>query len=388
MVLLTVDFDGFFSFVPMDWHVVDLSGTFEVTSDISHYTKAKFLSEIGRTEAIQVRCTSKGIVRERERWEMPAETTVIVCTADAICPASATGFEVFFPAEKFAIFASSLPVTLRMDSSLKDDHTMMERSQDAEWFCRQVIDKPESLHNFLLAFGPRRLPAAHGLTNAYSFLTNGRLTKQQLLHCDESPSKATFVDDLKENIRNGEKMQFRVQLQTLTEAEAEFLDWDPLDQTKVWLRSFCPLMPFGLLTLHSIIDHGAANLYAENECAPGIEPILNPLQYPLLVCQSEQAINPAWYDIIGVEDNSLLPKVGCRRLQDPYWQPNLFWTSVLSDADRSRLAQRLANYISAASSSTQREMMAQLVLIDPGLSKLVEMTTRSSKMDSQVITAG
>uniref|UniRef100_A0A5S6QY79 Catalase domain-containing protein n=1 Tax=Trichuris muris TaxID=70415 RepID=A0A5S6QY79_TRIMR len=323
----------------MGWLVVDVDGTFEVTSDISHYTKARFLSEIGQTSAVQVRCTSK---------------------AGAGCPASATGFDVLFPVEKFVISAGSLPVTLRKDSSLKDDRTMMERSQDVEWFCRQVIARPESLHNFLLSFGPRRIPAARGLTNAYSArtfrlensegdtsycrfhftcLTNGKLSKAQSLHCDESPSAATFVVDLKEEIRNGRKMQFRVELQTLTEAEVEFLDWDPLDQTKVWLHSSCPLMPFGVLTLHSIASCDTRS-YAEDGCAPGIEPILEPLRHSLPIGQIGQLNNPAWNSIIGSEASSLLPKEQPRPFEDPYWQPNLFWTSVLTDADRSRLAQR------------------------------------------------
>ena len=263
-------------------------GTFTVTHDISKYTKAKFLGEIGKkTEVVMRFSTVAG-----ERGAADAERDV-------------RGFSVKFYTEEgnWDMVGNNTPVFFVRDpykfanfihTQKRDPKTNM-RDMDMQWDFWSLC--PESLHQVTILFSDRGRPVGYRNINGYGshtysfinaegervwckfhFKTNQGIKNlmdeegDALIGKDRESSQA----DLFNAIESGDFPSWTMKVQIMTQAEADSFRWNPFDLTKVWPHAEFPLHEVGQLEL----NRNPENFHAEIEQAsfspsamvPGIGP--------------------------------------------------------------------------------------------------------------------
>ncbi len=263
-------------------------GTFTVTNDISRYTRAAFLSAVGKTTDVFLRFSTVA----GERGAADAERDV-------------RGFAVKFYTEEgnWDLVGNNTPVFFVRDPFKFKNfiHTQKRhprtnlRDQDMQWdFWSQC---PESLHQVTILFSDRGIPASyrhlHGFgSHTYSFINaqHERVwvkfhfrTQQGIRNLTDADAAAltgadreTHQRDLYEAIERGEFPRWKVSVQIMTQGQAEAFRWNPFDLTKVWPHGAFPLIEVGQLEL----NRNPENYFAEVEQAafkpsalvPGIGP--------------------------------------------------------------------------------------------------------------------
>jgi catalase len=263
-------------------------GTFTVTHDITQYTKAKFLSQIGKkTEVFQRFSTVAG-----ERGAADAERDV-------------RGFALKFYTEEgnWNMVGNNTPVFFVRDP-LKFGHFIHTQKRHPETNMRDMNMQwdfwslsPESLHQVTILFSDRGLPLSYRHMNGYGSHTYSLVnakgdriwckfhfkTKQKIkTMTDEKAAEVIASDreshqrDLFESIKRGEFPQWRFCIQVMTDEQAKRFKWNPFDLTKVWPHGEFPLIDVGTLEL----NRNPANYFAEVEqssfspsaMVPGIGP--------------------------------------------------------------------------------------------------------------------
>lgn len=250
-------------------------GTFKVTHDISQYTKANIFSSIGKETPVLLRFSTVA----GERGAADAERDV-------------RGFALKFYTEEgnWDLVGNNTPVFFIRDPYKFPDfiHTQKRhpqthlRSATAMWDFWSL--SPESLHQVTILFSDRGIPASYRHINGYGSHTYSFINKDnqrvwvkfhfktmQGIKCLTNEEAEKLIgktresaqEDLFNSIKNKDFPKWRVQVQIMTEAQAEKTAFNPFDLTKVWPHAEFPVMDVGVLEL----NRNPENYFAEVEQA-------------------------------------------------------------------------------------------------------------------------
>jgi len=263
-------------------------GYFEVTHDLSSYTMAKFLSEVGKRTEVVARFSTVG----GEKGSADAER-------------DPRGFAVKFYTEEgnYDFVGNNTPVFFIRDPIKFPDfiHTQkrnpVTNTKDPDMFWDFLSLTPESIHQVTILFSDRGTPKTYRHMNGYSGHTfmwyneEGEyvwvkihfktaqgiqnLTRQEAAKMKSiDPDHATR--DLFEAIERGEYPAWNINVQIMKPEEAENYRFNPFDITKVWPHGDYPLIPLGRM----VLDKNPTNYFTDIEQAafspanlvPGIAP--------------------------------------------------------------------------------------------------------------------
>ncbi|KAL1921791.1 uncharacterized protein VTP21DRAFT_10433 [Calcarisporiella thermophila] len=262
-------------------------GYFEVTHDVTHLTKAKFLDRVGKRTPVFVRFSTVGgekgsadtardprgfavkFYTEEGNWDMVGNNTPVFFIRDPI---------------KFPHFI----------------HTQKRHPQtnypDADMFWDFLSLVPESLHQVTILMSDRGTPDGYRHMNGYSSHTlklvneEGKFkyvkfhfkTDQGIKNftaeearrlAGEDPDYATR--DLFNAIARGDYPSWSVYVQVMEPEDAKKYRWNPFDVTKVWPHGDYPLQPIGKMVLNRNPDNYFAEVeqaaFAPSHLVPGID---------------------------------------------------------------------------------------------------------------------
>jgi catalase len=250
-------------------------GYFEVTANVTKYTKAKFLSKVGKKTEVFARFSTVGGEK-----------------GSADSARDPRGFAVKFYTEdgNYDFVGNNTPVFFIRDPLKFSDfiHTQKRHPAtncpDPNMFWDFLSLTPESIHQVTILFSDRGTPATYRNMNGYSshtykwynkkgeyfwvqyhFKTNQgikNLTREQATRlAGKSPDHAT--KDLYDAIERGEYPSWTLQMQIMTPEQAKDYRFDIFDITKVWPHSDFPLIEVGRL----VLNRNPKNYFAEVEQA-------------------------------------------------------------------------------------------------------------------------
>ncbi|WP_302893256.1 catalase [Actinomadura luzonensis] len=240
---------------------------------IARYTRAKLFQEAGKRTDVALRFST--VIGGRDSAETardPRGFAIKFYTEDGNWDLVGNNLAVFFirDAIKFPDVIHALkpdPVTFRQEPARIFD------------FMSQT---PESMHMLVNLFSPRGIPATYrhmqGFgVNTYRWVTadgESRLVKYHwmpkagvrgLTEEDAAAIQAHDLGhatkDLHEAIERGEYPEWELLVQMMSDDEHPELDFDPLDDTKVWPENDFPALPVGRL----VLDRNVSNNFADNE---------------------------------------------------------------------------------------------------------------------------
>jgi catalase len=263
-------------------------GYFEVTNDVSKYTRAKFLSEVGKKTDVFARFSTVG----GEKGSADSER-------------DPRGFAVKFYTEEgnYDVVGNNTPVFFIRDSLKFPDfiHTQKRNPKtnlkDADMFWDFLSLTPESNHQVTILFSDRGTPRTYRNMNGYAghtfmwfnekgeyFWTKLHFKTEQGIDnfTGEEADKMRGIDpdcatrDLFESIAKGNFPSWRVEVQIMLPEQAKDYRFDPFDITKVWPHSDFPPIEVGRM----VLNRNPENYFAEVEQAafapanfvPGIGP--------------------------------------------------------------------------------------------------------------------
>ncbi|MFH1035369.1 MAG: catalase [Pseudomonadota bacterium] len=250
-------------------------GYFEVSADVTKWTKAKFLSQVGkRTEVFARFSTVGGEKGSGDAARDPRGFALKFYTEDGNYDLAGNNTPVFFIRDplKFPDF---------IHTQKRHPATNLP---DADMFWDFLSLTPESIHQVTILFSDRGTPATYRNMNGYSshtykwynaageyfwvqyhFKTDQgikNLTRQESQALKGSdPDHATR--DLHQSIAKGEFPSWTLEMQILTPEQARDFKWDILDITKVWPHSEVPPIKVGKL----VLNRNPVNYFAEVEQA-------------------------------------------------------------------------------------------------------------------------
>lgn len=263
-------------------------GYFEVTDDISRYTRAKFLSAVGKKTQVFARFSTVGGEKGSADSERdPRGFAVKLYTEEGNYDIVGNNTPVFFirDAIKFPDF---------VHTQKRDPQTNLK---DATMFWDFLSLTPESTHQVTFLFSDRGTPASYrnmdGFgANTWMFYNEAgehcwfkwhfkteqgikTLTAQEAQALAGSdPDHATR--DLSAAIAAGNFPAWTVYVQIMTPEQAKEYRFDPFDVTKVWFHADFPLIRVGRM----VLDRNPENFYAEVEQAAFAPSTLVPGVYP------------------------------------------------------------------------------------------------------------
>jgi catalase len=241
---------------------------------IAKYTRAKLFQEKGKKTDVALRFST--VAGGRDSSEMardPRGFAVKFYTEDGNWDLVGNNLGVFFirDAIKFPDFIHSQkpdPVTFEAN--------VANRAFD---FFSQT---PEAMHMVMLVFSPRGLPATYrhmqGFgVNTYKWVNAAGETQLVKYHwlpkqgvtsltaaeaaAIQANNLGAHTKDLYDSIAAGDFPQWELHVQLMDDHEHPELDFDPLDDTKVWPEEVFPLRKVGTMTLNRMPE----NFFAENE---------------------------------------------------------------------------------------------------------------------------
>ncbi|MEH7442039.1 catalase KatA [Bacillus sp. JJ1122] len=250
-------------------------GYFEVTNDLSEFTKADFLSEVGKKTPMFIRfSTVAGELGSADTVRDPRGFAVKFYTEEGNYDIVGNNTPVFFirDAIKFPDF---------IHTQKRDPQTHL-KNPNAVWDFWSL--SPESLHQVTILMSDRGIPATfrhmHGFgshtfkwTNAegdgvwvkYHFKTEQGVKN---LSADvaakiagENPDYHT--EDLFNAIENGDFPAWKLYVQIMPLEDANTYRFDPFDVTKVWSQKDYPLIEVGRM----VLNRNPENYFAEVEQA-------------------------------------------------------------------------------------------------------------------------
>jgi len=248
-------------------------GYFEVTHDVTKYTRAKFLSEVGKRTELFVRFSTVG----GEKGSADAER-------------DPRGFAVKFYTEEgnYDMTGNNTPVFFIRDPLKFPDfiHTQKRHPatnlKDPDMFWDFLSLTPESVHQVTVLFSDRGTPKTYRHMNGYSSHTFMWYTKkreyfwvqyhfkteqgiQNLTREEAERLKGVDPDhatrDLYEAIERGDYPSWRLEVQIMTPEQAKDYRFDPFDITKVWPHGDFPPIPVGRM----VLNRNPENYFAEVE---------------------------------------------------------------------------------------------------------------------------
>jgi len=263
-------------------------GYFEVTHDVTKYTRAKFLSEVGKRTEIFARFSTVGGEK-----------------GSADSARDPRGFAVKFYTEEgnYDMVGNNTPVFFIRDAIKFPDfiHTQKRNpatnAKDPDMFWDFLSLTPESVHQVTILFSDRGTPRSYRHMNGYSghafkwwnqkgeywwvkmhFKTAQgiqNLTRQEATRLSgENPDHAT--DDLYDAIARGEYPAWDVSIQVMPPEQATSYKFNPFDMTKVLPHGDFPLIPVGRM----VLNRNPENYFAEVEqsafCPGNLVPGIGP----------------------------------------------------------------------------------------------------------------
>lgn len=253
-------------------------GEFEATGKIgdepaSRYTRAKLFQEAGKKTPVAIRFST--VIGGRDSSEVardPRGFAVKFYTEDGNWDLVGNNLAVFFirDAIKFPDVIHALkpdPVTFRQEPNRIFD------------FMSQT---PESMHMLTHLFSPRGIPASYrhmeGFgVNTYKMVNAEGDTVLVKYHWHPREGVASLTQEEAEKVQgkdlgsaskdlflaieNGNYPQWDFYVQIMEDHEHPELDWDPLDDTKIWPEDQFPLRHAGVLTLNRNVE----DFFNENE---------------------------------------------------------------------------------------------------------------------------
>ncbi|MFI1578468.1 catalase [Embleya sp. NPDC020630] len=263
-------------------------GRFEVTADVSRFTKAHFLAEPGRrTEVFARFSTVAGNLGAADAVRDPRGFAVKFYTEEGNYDLVGNNTPVFFIKDplKFPDF---------IHTQKRDPYT---GSQEADNVWDFWSHSPEAIHQVTWLFGDRGIPASYRHMDGFGSHTyqwvnaEGEAfwvkyhfkTDQGIRNLTaEAAAELAGADpdshqrDLVNAIDAGVSPSWTLKVQIMPVAEAATYRFNPFDLTKVWSHADYPLIEVGRLTL----DRNPDNVFAEVEQAafnpanfvPGIGP--------------------------------------------------------------------------------------------------------------------
>ena len=250
-------------------------GTLTITHDITQYTKAKALSQIGKTTEAFLRFSTVA----GERGAADAERDV-------------RGFALRFYTEEgnWDIVGNNTPVFFVRDPLKFPDfiHTQKRhpktnlRSPTAMWDFWSL--SPESLHQVTILMSDRGLPQSYRNVDGFGSHTYAFINARNERHWVKfhfktmqgiknwtnaeaaqkvANDRETHQRDLFEAIETGDFPRWKVHVQIMPEADVGKHWYNPFDLTKVWPHADYPLIEVGILEL----NRNPENYFAEVEQA-------------------------------------------------------------------------------------------------------------------------
>jgi catalase len=263
-------------------------GTFTVTADVSKYTKAAFLSEVGKVTQVFTRLS-----------------TVIHGQGSPETARDPRGFSIKFYTEEgnYDIVGNSLPVFFIRDAIKFPDviHALKPAPdtniQDPDRYWDFMSLTPESTHMMTWLFSDEGVPATYRHMDGFSVHAfkwvnkEGKATYVKYHWKTRQGQRGLALDEIEKvqgkdfnhatrdmytSIQDGNFPVWDFYVQYLEVDDFEKLDFDPLDDTKIWPEDLYPKHKFGELEL----NRNPENFFEEVEQAafspgvvvPGIEP--------------------------------------------------------------------------------------------------------------------
>jgi catalase len=262
-------------------------GYFEVTNDVSAYTRAALFQPGARTELAVRFSTVAGERGSPDTWRDPRGFAIKFYTSEGNYDMVGNNTPVFFVKDpmKFQHFIRSQK--RRADNNLRD--------HDMQWDFWTL--SPESAHQVTWLMGDRGIPRTWRHMNGYTshtymwinaageeFWVKYHFKTDQGIECftqDEADQMAAVdtdyhTRDLFEHIRDGDHPSWTLFVQIMPYEDAKTYRFNPFDLTKVWPHGDYPLTEVGRMTL----DRNATDNHTEieqlafqpNNLVPGIGP--------------------------------------------------------------------------------------------------------------------
>jgi catalase len=241
---------------------------------IAKYTRAKLFQEQGKRTEVALRFST--VAGGRDSSE---------------CARDPRGFAVKFYTEdgNWDLVGNNLGVFFIRDA-IKFPDFIHSQKPDPVTFERQVPNRvfdfisqtPEALHMISIVLSPRGVPASYRTmqgfgVNTYKWVNAEGETKLIKYHwlpkqgvkswsqadadAVQSTDLGPHTRDLYDAIARGDYPEWELNVQMMDDHDHPELDWDPLDDTKVWPEDDFPLMPVGRL----VLNRNAENFFAESE---------------------------------------------------------------------------------------------------------------------------
>jgi len=263
-------------------------GYFEVTRDVAKFTRAKFLSKMGKKTEVVVRFSTVG----GEKGSADSER-------------DPRGFAVKFYTEEgnYDMVGNNTPVFFIRDPLKFPDFIHTQKRQpasnlkDPDMFWDFLSLTPESIHQVTILFSDRGTPRSFRHMNGYgshtymwynakgeySWIKYHFKTLQGVQNFDgPEANRMRGIDpdvatrDLFQTIAKGEHPAWRVEVQIMTPDQAKDYRFDPFDITKIWPHADFPPIEIGRM----VLDRNPENYFAEveqaafspNNFVPGVGP--------------------------------------------------------------------------------------------------------------------
>lgn len=260
-------------------------GYFEVTEDLSRYTKAKFLQPGKKTDTLARFSTVAGERGSPDTWRDPRGFAVKFYTEEGNYDLVGNNTPIFFIRDplKFQHFIRSQK---RLAANNLRDH-------DMQWDFWTL--SPESAHQVAYLMGDRGIPKTWRHMNGYGSHTYMWVNKEgekfwvkYHFHTDQGVENLTgdeadrlageesdyHTKDLYEAIERGEHPSWTLKVQIMPFKDAETYRFNPFDLTKVWPHDDYPLIEVGKFVLnrnptdfHTEIEQAA---FEPSSLVPGI----------------------------------------------------------------------------------------------------------------------
>ncbi|HLH58683.1 MAG TPA: catalase [Streptosporangiaceae bacterium] len=321
-------------------------GRFEVTNDVSEYTKAAVFQPGTTTRMVARFSTVAGERGSPDTWRDPRGFALKFYTSQGNYDMVGNNTPVFFIKDpmKFQHFIRSQK--RRADNNLRD--------HDMQWDFWTL--SPESAHQVTWLMGDRGIPRTWRHMNGYSSHTYMWVNEKgqrfwvkyhfktdqgiEFFTQDEADQMAAadtdyHTRDLFEAIERGDHPSWTLNMQIMPFDDAANYRYNPFDLTKVWPHSDYPLVEVGRMTLdrnpadhHTEIEQAA---FQPNNLVPGIGPSPDRMLLARLFSYADahrarMGVNyqqiPVNAPVVPVETYS---KDGAMRVQnrtDPVYAPN------------------------------------------------------------------
>jgi catalase len=249
-------------------------GRFEVTGDVSAYTRAAVFQPGARTETLVRFSSVAGEQGSPDTWRDPRGFAVKFYTTEGNYDLVGNNTPVFFIKDGI-----KFPDFIRSQKRLPGSHL---RDHDMQWDFWTL--QPESAHQVTWLMGDRGLPKSwrhmdgfgshtYQWINAagerfwvkYHFRTeqgNDFLPQEQADQLAGSDADY-YIRDLHEAIESGDHPSWTLSVQVMPYEDAKSYRFNPFDLTKVWPKGDYPLVEVGRMTL----DRNPQNYFAQIEQA-------------------------------------------------------------------------------------------------------------------------